>query len=54
MKIKNHFYSSDIWNNALEKYKTQIPKDFIIYGELVGYTPEGGMIQKGYTYGSGR
>ena len=48
---QNHFYSSDIWNNALEKYKTQIPKDFIIYGELVGYTPEGGMIQKGYTYG---
>ena len=48
---QNHYYSSDIWNNMLDRYKTQIPKNYIIYGEIVGYTPENSMIQKGYTYG---
>lgn len=47
----NHYYSTDIWNNILEKYKLQIPKGYIIYGEIVGYTQDGGMIQKGYHYG---
>lgn len=46
----NHFYKSDIWNTMLERYKSQIPKGYIIYGEIVGYTPDGGMIQKGYPY----
>lgn len=50
-KNQNHYYSSDIWNNMLDRYKTQIPKNIIIYGEIVGYTPENRMIQKGYIYG---
>ena len=46
----NHFYDTDIWTNEAAKYKDLIPKGFMIYGELVGYTPNGGPIQKGYTY----
>lgn len=44
-----HYYSSDVWNEMLEKIKTLIPKDYIIYGEIVGWTGEK-PIQKGYTY----
>lgn len=47
----NHFYNTDVWNHILGMYRTQIPKDIIIYGEVVGYTPDGGSIQKGYDYG---
>ena len=49
-KNANHFYKSDIWNTMLDRYKTQIPRGYIIYGEIVGYTPDGGQIQKGYIY----
>lgn len=43
------FYDVDIWSECLRQYKNQIPKGFLIYGEIVGWvwdTP----IQKGYTY----
>ena len=47
---QNHFYESDIWSMMLEDVKDAIPEDHIIYGELVGYTPEGKELQKNYTY----
>ena len=45
------FYSDDIWGYWAEKLTALIPKDFCIYCEIVGYTPNGTPIQKGYDYG---
>lgn len=50
----NHYYtvekwSKDIYNKALDEIKSYIPKDTIIYAEIIGWnnnTP----IQSGYTY----
>ncbi len=53
---QNHFYDTDIWTHSLGQYGDVIPKNFVVYGELVGYTPVldggqgGGPIQKGHTY----
>ena len=44
------FYKSDIWSDALEAYDWALTEGYIIYGELVGYIPNGGPIQRGYTY----
>lgn len=46
-----HFYSDDIWSIVGKKIETIIPKGYTIYGEIVGFMPDGGMIQKGYHYG---
>lgn len=45
------FYGVDIWTEAGKKLEGILPQNFILYGELVGYTPDGGDIQKGYHYG---
>jgi len=45
------FYSSDIWTESGQRLEGILPQNFILYGELVGYTPDGGDIQKGYHYG---
>lgn len=50
-KNVNHFYDEDIWGAVNNKIKSQIPKAFTVYGEIVGYTSTGSMIQKGYHYG---
>lgn len=47
---QNHFYESDIWTDYLGRVESLIPEGFIIYGEIIGYTPEGGAIQQNYTY----
>lgn len=47
---QSHFYANDIWTETALRYGDAIPENFIVYGELVGYTPDGGAIQKGYTY----
>ncbi|QYC54199.1 RNA ligase [Microbacterium phage Welcome] len=47
---QNHFYSRDVWTEALDAWGRDIPKGFIVYGELVGYTSSGEVIQRGYTY----
>lgn len=46
-----HFYKSDIWSTVQEEIKDRIPKGYTVYGEIVGWTKEGGAIQKGYHYG---
>ena len=46
-----HFYSDDIWGIVGKEVAPLIPKGFTVYGEIVGYMPDGGMIQKGYHYG---
>lgn len=45
-----HYYESDIWTQAGKKIAHLIPEGFIVYGELIGWTPDGAPIQKGYTY----
>jgi hypothetical protein len=45
------YYSSDIWGYWAEKLNNLIPQDYCIYCEIVGYTPNGTAIQKGYDYG---
>lgn len=47
-----HWYATDIWSDYAEKHhlSESIPRNVIVYGELIGYTPDGAPIQRGYTY----
>lgn len=50
-KEGDHFYGEgDIFTEAVSQYAEVIPKDFLVFGEIVGYTPEGQPIQPKYTY----
>jgi hypothetical protein len=44
-----HYYDLDVWNQALERYKHVIPKNFCLYGEIIGHVGDS-PIQKNYTY----
>ena len=46
-----HFYNEDIWGIAHEELKPFLQKGMTFYYEIVGYLPNGGMIQKDYDYG---
>ena len=52
-KNQNSFYDSDVWgfwyNRLMEQNK--IEQGITLYGEIVGYLPNGKQIQKDYTYG---
>lgn len=45
-----HFYDTDIWSLEGAKLKGLIPQGYLVYGELVGWTPEGASLQSKYTY----
>jgi hypothetical protein len=50
---KNHFYADgDLWTRFADEHKIAdaVPRDHIVYGELVGFTGSGESIQKDYTY----
>lgn len=47
---QNHYYSYDMWTEALLEVKDLIPKNIVLYGELTGWTKDGSPIQKDYTY----
>lgn len=47
---QEHFYAHDIWTEAAKKFDDSVPENFIVYGELIGWTPDGAPIQKHYTY----
>ena len=47
----DHYYGTDIWGVVGKEIADRIPKGYTLYGEIVGFTPEGGAIQKGYHYG---
>lgn len=47
---QNHFYTTDIWTEEGKKLEGLIPENYLLYGELVGWTPEGAPLQKNYTY----
>lgn len=45
-----HFYDTDLWALANEQLKTNLLEGESVYGEIVGFTPSGQQIQKGYDY----
>jgi hypothetical protein len=50
---KDHYYSDgDLWTRYADQHGVAdlIPKDHIVYGELIGFSSPGEAIQKGYTY----
>lgn len=47
---EQHFYDTDLWSVWAAKIGGLIPDGFIVYGEIIGWTPEGSPIQPNYTY----
>lgn len=47
---QNHFYNEDIWTIYGKQLEGILPENFIVYGELIGWTPDGAPIQPNYTY----
>jgi RNA ligase len=47
---QGHFYGSDIWSEEGRKLDGLIPENYIVYGELIGWTKDSAPIQKNYTY----
>lgn len=47
---QDHFYDNDIWTDYGKQIAELIPEGYLLYGELVGWTPDGTPLQKGYTY----
>lgn len=45
-----HFYGHDLWSQVGARFADRVPENFILYGEVIGYTEDGGAIQKNYTY----
>jgi hypothetical protein len=45
-----HFYDADVWSIYGAKLTGLVPKGYLVYGELVGWTPEGAPLQSKYTY----
>lgn len=54
-KDQRHFYAADedgldLWSREGKKLDGILPEGYILYGELLGWTPGGEPIQQGYTY----
>jgi hypothetical protein len=47
----NHYYSSDVWGDAVKTFEYAVQKGYTLYGEIVGFTRDGAYIQKGFDYG---
>ena len=45
------FYGEDIWGVVAKDVGHLIPKNWTLYGEVLGYTPSGSAIQGKYDYG---
>jgi hypothetical protein len=41
----DHYYGEDVWGHIATRVEPILPKGFTVYGEIVGYTPEGKAIQ---------
>ena len=50
-KLNVNFYDSDVWKIVADKIIASLRPGISVIGEIVGYTPSGAMIQKGYDYG---
>jgi len=49
-EMNRHYYGVDLWTEAGEKFKGRLRKGESVFYELVGFTPEGKPIQKGFDY----
>lgn len=49
-----HYYEADIWSQEGKKLEGLLPQNYVVYAELIGYTPDGAEIQKNYSYGIAR
>jgi len=49
-KENNNFYDTDVWKIVADKIFPSLAKGISVVGEIVGYTPSGQYIQKGYDY----
>jgi hypothetical protein len=47
---KKGFYDFDLWTNEGKKLVGLLPENYIVYAEILGYTPEKKEIQKNYSY----
>lgn len=47
----NHYYNYDLWKDVKDQIGHLIPKGWTLYGEAIGYTRDGGYIQKDFDYG---
>jgi len=47
---QDHYYDYDLWSQEGAKYQHLIPKNVILYGELIGWTGANSPIQSNYTY----
>lgn len=45
-----HFYDTDMWTLKGSELVGKIPQGYLVYGELIGWTPEGAPLQKNFTY----
>lgn len=45
------FYGEDIWKVVKDEISRLIPKNWTLYGEIIGFMPSGQSIQKKYDYG---
>jgi hypothetical protein len=50
-KAKDHFFGYDLWEDIKDQVGEHIPKGYTLYGEMLGYDKNGGMIQKDFDYG---
>lgn len=50
-KREGGYYKFDIWKHCHDILKSSLENGITLYYEIVGYLPEGRMIQKGYDYG---
>jgi len=48
---QDHFYGHDLWSLVGKRYDAVIPENFIVYGEVIGWSSPDSPIQKNYTYG---
>lgn len=47
---QEHYYGEDIWTTEGRKLTGMIPENYVVYGELIGWTAGGAAIQKNYAY----
>ena len=49
--ISSSYYDTDLWAIVADKLKDILPDSVTAYYEIVGFTPSGASIQKGFDYG---
>lgn len=49
---RDHWYgvAGDVWTEVGQEVGELIPKNFVVFGEIIGWTADGQPIQTGYTY----